>query len=132
MSKDLDRRLLIIESNYGRDHGWFLEHQGACIAVLEGPKAADMFWETYRIEPATNDPRAVELLRSNEFWASCNYAFRNRGFRDEVVDRAYGGRGPGEGEVTVRGLYIPIKEPTFWEAARSFQRLRRARVNLTT
>jgi len=129
---DLERRLWIIESDYGRAHGWDLEHRGACVAVLTEPRWAEMFWTTYRIEPATADPQVIAMLRSDGFWASCDYVFRNRGFRDEVVGRAFGNRGPREDEVTVRGLYLVIKEPTPWEAVRSFRRLRRARRRLAT
>jgi hypothetical protein len=131
-SEGLDRRLRIIESSYGRDHGWYLEHHGACIAVLSEPKWAEMFWVTYRIEPMTDDPEALRLLRSDRFWDSCDYVFRNRGFREEVVDRAFGNRGPGEDEVTIRGLYLTIQEPTFWETLRCFRRLRRARRRMET
>lgn len=126
-SEGLDRRLRIIESGYGREHGWHLEHRGVCLAVLTDPKWAEMFWLTYRIGPTTEDPRAIAMLRSKAFWASCDYEFRSRGFREEVVDHAFGARGPGNDEVTVRGLYLTIEEPTLWESVRAFRRLRRAR-----
>jgi hypothetical protein len=130
VSESLDRRLRIIESGYGREHGWFLEHHGMCIAVLDKPKWVDLFWTTYRIEPATDDPNVLEMLRSNEFWMSGDYVLRNRGFRDEIVDRAFGSRGPRADEITIRGLYIAIPEPTFWESFRCFWRLRQARRRL--
>jgi hypothetical protein len=131
-SADLDRRLRIIESSYGREHGWYLEHQGVPIAVLAEPRWVEMFWVAYRIEPTSDDPKASEMLRSEQFWDSCDYAFRNRGFREEVIDRAFGNRGPQPDEVTVRGLYIAIKEPTLWEAISCFRRLRRARQKMKT
>jgi hypothetical protein len=127
VSEDLDRRLRIIESSYGREYGWYLEQQGVCIAVLSEPKWVEMFWVAYRIEPTSDDPEVREMLRSDQFWMSCDYVFRNRGFREEVVDRAFGNRDPQEDEVTVRGLYITIKEPTLCETVRCFRRLRRAR-----
>ncbi len=126
-SEDLDRRLRIIESTYGQEHGWYVEHHGERIAVLLDPKWVDMFWDAYRVEPASNDPKVREMLRSDEFWGSCDYVFRNRGFPEEVVDRAFGNRGPLDDEVTIRGLYILIKEPTLWEKVRCFRRLWRAR-----
>ena len=131
-SEDMDRRLRIMESSYGRDHGWYLEHHGVRIAVLSEPRWAEMFWVAYRIEPTSDDPKVCEMLRSDQFWGSCDYVFRNRGFPEEVVDRAFGNRGPQEGEVTVRGLYITIKEPTLWETVRCFRRLRRARRRMET
>ena len=132
MSEDLDRRLRIIESSYGREHGWYLEHQGVCIAVLSEPKWVDMFWVKYRIEPTSDTLTFCELLRTDQFWTSCDYVFRNRVFHDEVVDQAFGNHGPLENEVTVRGLYLTIKEPTLWEALKCFRRLRRARKRMKT
>jgi hypothetical protein len=129
--EDLDRRLRIIESSYGRDHGWDLEHHGVCIAVLSEPRWVEMFWVAYRIEPTTDDPKALEMLRSDEFWNSCDFVFRNRGFREEVVE-AIGNRDPREDEVTVRSLYLTIKEPRLWEAMGCFRRLQRARRRMRT
>ncbi len=91
-----------------------------------------MSWVTYRIEPTTDDTEALELLRSARFWSSCDYVFRNRGFPEEVVDQAFGSRGRQENEVTIRGLYITIKEPTLWESVRCFRRLWRARKRMET
>jgi hypothetical protein len=126
-SHDLERRLRVIESNHGRDHGWFLEHQGERLAVLSDWKYADMFWDTYRIEPVSDDPKVLARLRSDSFWGSCDFVFRNRGFPDEVVDTAFGAPGPSDGEVTIRGLALPIREPSRWEAVRYFRRIRKAR-----
>jgi hypothetical protein len=131
-NKDLDRRLRIIESSYGRLHGWDLEYHGVRIAVLTEPRWVEMFWVAYRIEPTSNEPEMREMLCSDRFWAECNYVFRNRGFPDEVVDRAFGNRGPQKDEVTIRALYLIIKEPTRWESLRCFRRLRRARSRMRT
>jgi hypothetical protein len=130
-SRDLERRLRVIESGYGRDHGWFLEHRVERLAVLSDWKYAEMFWDTYRIEPVSDEPKVLAPLRSDSFWGSCDFVFRNRGFPDEVVDTAFGTPGPSDGEVTIRGLHLAIKEPSRWETLWHFRRLRQARARPT-
>lgn len=40
----MNERLRIIETNYGRDCGWYVEVNGQKIARLVDPKWEDMFW----------------------------------------------------------------------------------------
>jgi hypothetical protein len=51
------RRLPIFASYCGRQGGWFVEYQGRCLAALTDPRFVDMFWDSYRIEIVTDDPR---------------------------------------------------------------------------
>jgi hypothetical protein len=67
--RDLDYRLRVIESTYGREHGWFVEQDGRTLALLTDPRWIEMFWESYRLVPATEDPRDLTRLRA---WPSGN------------------------------------------------------------
>ncbi len=121
-NSNLERRLQIIESDYGRKHGWYLEYHGARLAVLMDPMWAEMFWVTYRIEPLTDDPRILDMLSSRLFWYSDELTFRNRVFDDEVIDHAFGNPERSGNEVTMRSLYFFIKELTLWECLTNLRR----------
>jgi hypothetical protein len=62
-------RLQILESNYGRDGGWYVEDEGERVALLSEPEYHDMFWESYRIEVLSDDPVTRQAaLTSVSFW----------------------------------------------------------------
>ena len=60
--KPMNRRLRIIETNYGRNCGWYVEVEGRKIARLSDPEFVDMFWDSYRLEPLTDDPKTRRML----------------------------------------------------------------------
>jgi hypothetical protein len=64
----MSRRLQTIESNYGRDQGWFVEVAGKTVAVLTDCRFEDMFWDSYRVEPTASDPDVAAPVLSEEFW----------------------------------------------------------------
>ena len=115
--QDIERRMAIFETNYGREAGWFVECKGRRIAQLTDPRFEDMFWESYIIEPLIEDPaeRAL-LLESPEQWISCDFVYRNRQF-DEVAENAISALSPfpEPGRVIMRGLYLTIEAPGFLE-----------------
>ena len=87
-----ERRLQVLESNYGRDWGWSVELQGRRIALLIDSRSEDMFWESYRIEPLTDDARQIA-----------------------GTALAAGEPFPESGRVLVRGLYLRGEPPSLWE-----------------
>ncbi len=67
-------RRRIFETDYGRDAGWFVEDRGRRVAQLTDWRYEEMFWDSYRIEPLTDDPiEREELLNSDERWGACEY-----------------------------------------------------------
>jgi hypothetical protein len=104
-------RLRVIETNYGRDCGWFVEFEGRRLARLTDPNCnGEMFWVGYKIEALTNDPKDRALLESNEFWNSCAAVYRNCEF-DEVVTNALTAGKSGDwvrehGTLTIRALHL--------------------------
>jgi hypothetical protein len=113
------RRLRIWETNYGRDSGWIIEHQGKPIAVLTQPRTEEMFWDSYQMEITTNDPALRQQMLTKEFWARAEaegLVWRNREFGD-VASPAFPALSPfpEPGRLTMRGLYISIGYPWPWD-----------------
>ncbi len=108
------RKLRIVESNYGRDFGWYVERDGRRLAALTEPWWEDQFWFSYRVEPLTDDPATLEELRSDGFWQRFDrLVFRSREF-GTAIPYAFPGGIPGQtvresGRVSMRGLYVPVR-----------------------
>jgi hypothetical protein len=109
----MSRRLRIIVSGYGRDHGWFVEVAGETVAVLTDCRWEDMFWDSYLVEPATPD---TGLVLTEGFWNRIDVyqpVYRSREF-GEVAPHAFSARrDPGTGvsltgRVVMRGLYLDV------------------------
>ena len=113
----MKRRLQILETNYGRDAGWVIEYQGRSIAILTDPRFVDMFLDSYRVEPLTQDAEERQkLMSSSAFWKEGRFTFRNRQFGDIAPHAvALGSPDPAEQRVLMRGLYLPIGDPWPWE-----------------
>src|SRR5438128_6180541 len=75
-SMGMNGRLRVLETNYGRDSGWYVEVDGQRVAVLTDPRCQDMFWDTYRLQPLTSDPGAMDQFYSAEFWSG-RVVYRN-------------------------------------------------------
>jgi hypothetical protein len=112
-----ERRRQIFETNYGRDDGWFVEHHGLRVAQLTDPREEDQFWFSYKIEPLTGElAEREELLNSPDRWLSCDFVYRSRRFGDVAEGAFSAGQPVGEpGRVLMRGLYLAIDAPSFWE-----------------
>lgn len=120
------RRLAIFASDYGRDGGWFVEWQGRRVALLTDPRFAEMFWDSYRIEPITDDPAEVQrLVNDIDWWLELKFVYRSRQF-DEVAEFAFpAGAFPEAGRVQMRGLYLNIGQMWLWEKMVVWLRRRR-------
>jgi hypothetical protein len=113
---DRERRLRIFETDYGREAGWYVEGHGRRIAVLTAPRREEMFWDSYRIEPMTEDPEEAQLLSAPAHWLDNEFVFRSREF-GETAAYAFPAGEPicGDHRVLMRGLYLSISKPTVWE-----------------
>ncbi|QEL14444.1 hypothetical protein [Limnoglobus roseus] len=123
-SDDVETRLRIVESNYGREYGWYVERDGRRLAALTEPISSDMFWVRYRVEPVSSSADVINALFEDDYWCSPKYVFRNQQFPHHVIE----GMGPVDSDrrhVMMRFLYIV---PPFgrWERVRYFWRLWRA------
>lgn len=112
----LHRRLRVFETNYRREAGWFVEWNGRRVAVLTEPRWADMFWYTYTVEWATDDPAERERLQSADdcLWWGHRLQFRSREF-GEIAQHAFAAGPPRDGRVFMRGLYLKRWGPWPWE-----------------
>src|SRR5262249_17946721 len=128
------QRLRIWETNYGRDTGWILELAGKPVAVLSECRSEDMFWDSYRIEPIAEDPSTQQMISSERFWTTSDWArltWRNRMF--DVLPLAPFPAGTPmrqPGRLIVPGLYLPVPPPRTWDRVvlwfRKCRRRRRA------
>ena len=108
-------RLRIIEADYGRKCGWYVEVDGRKIACLSDPQFDDMFWDSYQLEPLTEDLEERACLYAAEFWQSCKAVYRNREFNEAVINAFVGGsaaeletRLRETGRLSMRGLYLIV------------------------
>jgi hypothetical protein len=106
----MNRRLRILESNHGRDGGWYVEVDGRRLAALSDCRREEMFWDSYLLDPLTAE---VGTLWSEGFWDRCGrITFRSREFGD-VAPHALACLGAGamlkeSGRLVVRGLYLVV------------------------
>ncbi len=105
-------------SDYGRSNGWAIERSGHMIGKLVDAEYAEMFWDSYRVEESSKDPSCRSVL-ADEFWTE--FDFKRIRFRSiatgAVVENAMPARYPPDdyGRITIRGLYISVRDPTFLE-----------------
>jgi hypothetical protein len=111
------RRLRILETDYGRETGWLVELAGTPVALLTDPRCEDMFWDSYRLEPLTEDPELRKQLFTKAFWDEFpRLTFRSREFGDVVPDAwPAGDVFTRDGRVTMRCLYLVVRAPWPWE-----------------
>lgn len=102
-------RLRILETNYGRTAGWYIECEGRRIATLTYVGWAEMFWDSYSLESLTTEPADLRLLESESGWR--DFVYRNQRFNRSAPHAfpAMGGPPPGEPRrVLMRGLYLDV------------------------
>lgn len=105
------QRLRILETNYGRDAGWYVEHDGRRVAVLTDCRFEEMFWDSYRFAAFTEEP----ALYSDEFWGDLGrLSFVSREFGIAAPYAFPAGRAAQvlreEGRLLMRGLYLQVPE----------------------
>ena len=104
-----ERRLRLIETDCGRDSGWYVERDGVRLALLSDCRSEEMFWDSYQLEPLTDDEALNRSLLS-DFWEGAewhNVYFRNREFPELTVSGAFPSGMPFQkpGRLMIRGLY---------------------------
>lgn len=110
-----NRRMRILEADYGREAGWYVEIDGRRVAILKLPMPADMFWVSYYIEPLTEDVAERQRILSDCEWWHQQLTFRNREF-DEIAPFAFAGECLSEPRrVVMRGLYLLVDDPNAWD-----------------
>ena len=80
----LKRARQLVHSDYGRDFGWFVEYENRVVGELDDRRWGDMFWDTYRITPASRDAEAI--LLNDDLWNRCDVPLSEPG--DERLRRA--------------------------------------------
>ena len=106
-------------SDYGRSNGWIIERSGHMIGKLVDAEYAEMFWDHYRVEEISRDPSCPSVL-ADEFWTE--FDFEHIQFRSiatgDLVENAIPARHrpDDDGRVMIRGLYIPVRNPSFLES----------------
>ncbi len=109
----------IIESDYGRDFGWFVIRDGERIASLSDCQHEEMFWDSYIVEPMTDDPDLNRRLQSafwqGDEWSGCEFVSRE--FPDVVVRHALPAASPilESGRLLLRGLYCSEVTSRPWD-----------------
>lgn len=75
-----------------------------------------MLWDSYLLEPLTDDADERQMMTSREFWFTQGLVFRNARF-GLVPKYAIPALGEPyqDGRLLMRGLYIIIPEPTLKE-----------------
>lgn len=102
-------RLRILETNYGRDGGWFVEYEGRRVALLTDPWFADMFWDSYHLTVLSDSPGEREaILNSTAFWRESPLVYKSRIFSLEAAFAISAGLDT-DGRVSMRGLYLPVR-----------------------
>jgi hypothetical protein len=110
------RRLRILETDYGREAGWFVELEGRAVAQLTEPRFEDMFWDSYRLEPLTGDAELRRQILTKPFWDDFSrLTFRSCEFGD-AVPQAWpaGDVFTEDGRVKLRGLYLTVRPSWLW------------------
>lgn len=111
-------RMRVLQTNFGRDSGWFVELDGRQIGLLTDQCFAEMFWDDCALTPLVEEPAERERLMSDaKWWHTAGLKFRNREF-DVYAEYAFaaGSVFTDPGRVMMRGLYINVEPPmTDWE-----------------
>lgn len=109
---DRHRRRQLLDANYGRDFGWFVEKDGRRLAALTDARFEDMFWDSYAVEPLAGTESERETVFTAAFWLQPELVFRNRVTSDVAHNAFQGGPAPTRERprVWMRSLYISLDE----------------------
>ncbi|MBL9165221.1 MAG: hypothetical protein JNL18_21015 [Planctomycetaceae bacterium] len=118
-SNTYERHLRLIESNYGRDAGWYVERDGVRLAAMTACRWEEMFWDSYLVEPLSDDPDFNQRLLS-DFWEGNDWVgvkFVNREFPETIAANAFPGARPfvEPGRILARGLYCGTTKRRPWD-----------------
>lgn len=108
----------MLESNFGRRFGWYVEREGRRLAALTKPRFTDMFWTSYVIEPLGETPEDRSRVLQSDFWNPRGLTFINR-VSGGVAPNAFSSAAGLVGErVVMRALYVDepssFERPVLW------------------
>lgn len=105
----------VLDTAWGRKSGWFVEHDGRIVAVLEDYRQVDMFWASYQLEVTTKDEQVARKLLDIQFWQEHFYeqgfTIRSREF-GLIADRCLVSALI-SGRLSVRGLFVSPPGPAW-------------------
>ena len=111
------RRRRILESNFGRDGGWYVSRGERRVAELVDPRRVDMFIDSYRIDLVADAARPALDVRSPDFWMDEPLTFTSREFGEVARHATPLTFRPGEPpRLEIRGLYLEAPPPSWWES----------------
>src|SRR6478752_3050936 len=92
MSFWLRRDLDVYRSDYGRNHGWFVESDGRYVASLVDAiwNSDDQFWHRYSVVPISPRPEDLAAISSEEFWYRPGIVYVNQKYGTRVTDAVAG------------------------------------------
>lgn len=100
----LSDRIAIVESNYGREFGWYvLSDCDEPLATLTNPQFADMFWTAYTVTPVDGQT----ITQTERFWNEDCHRIRNIGYPDFVLE-SFGHYDSETNCATIRFDYINV------------------------
>ena len=101
----------------GTGGGWLVERNGRTVALLTDPQYIEMFWNSWRLEPLTDDPQERQAVFSAAYLVS-----RSRRSNDLPQSRVFKSLPTPPSLLTsemsrlvMRGLYQPISGPWLWD-----------------
>jgi len=71
----------VVQTNLGRDCGWFIEFKGQVIAELN-PFEEKIFRNSYTLENVKDEFKSVLSQNEESWWYSMNLCYRNKEFRE--------------------------------------------------
>lgn len=105
----------LLDSNYGRNHGWFIELDGRIVGELVNSGFAEMFWDEYDVVVYEG---AGDTLGDDDNWLQCRFKYRNQYFNEYAEHAFPWGVQPviRDGHVQMRALYLlPVgRAEKFW------------------
>jgi hypothetical protein len=112
-------RLRVWESDFGRSEGWDIELHGKAVAFMDEAQWEEMFWISYRLTVTTDNPSLRIWLMSEKFWRGGEWTkltFRSRA-TGLIAESAFPSATPivGPQRVSMRGLYVRIGHPQWWD-----------------
>lgn len=97
----------LAQSDYGREFGWYIEHEGDIIGELSDPIWEGMFWDSYKLTASSSVGERVLLDPS--MWNECRFRYRNM-VLGEYAANAYPGGTTVESlairRIAMRALYL--------------------------
>lgn len=119
MQRSYSEKLRIWETNFGRESGWHVVRHGDVIAILSDPQFEEMFWDSYQINIVSTDSELRQVMQTADFWKNAEnegLLWRSCEFGELAVN-AFPAITPSlkSGRLLMRGLYLSIGEPRFWD-----------------